>query len=425
MTFLEELTWRGMVHNLTPGLEELMQKEQITGYWGIDPTAPSLTVGNLAAGMMLIHLQRAGHKPIALVGGATGMIGDPSGKSEERQLKSVEELQYNISRQKKQLEKLLNFSDTPNGALLLNNYNWFKDMPVLNFLRDVGKHLTVNYMMDKDSVKTRMETGISFTEFSYQLIQGYDFVYLYKHHNCKLQVGGSDQWGNITAGIELTRRMEQGEVFAVTCPLLTKADGTKFGKSEKGNIWLDPELTSPYQFYQFWLNASDEDARKFIRIFTFLTEEDILQLEQDQMNNPHLRPIQKRLAELVTTMIHGADEYQKAIQASAILFGEGTKEMLQALTEKQLLEIFDGVPQSVIARGEVETGTDLTTFLSVQTGVFASKGDARRNITANAVSINKQKIALPDYTVTTADLLNNTYILVQKGKKNYHLVVVK
>ncbi len=425
MTFLEELTWRGMVHNITPGLDEAMKNGPIVGYVGIDPTAPALTVGNLAALMMLIFLQRCGHKPIALMGGATGMVGDPSGKSEERQLKTVEELQKNIDGQKKQLVKLLDFSDAPNGAILLNNYDWFKDMPVLTFLRDIGKHLTVNYMQDKDSVKTRMETGISFTEFSYQLIQGYDYVHLYQNYNCKLQMGGSDQWGNITAGTELTRRMCQGEVFAVTCPLITKADGTKFGKSEQGNIWLDPELTSPYQFYQFWLNTSDEDAKKYIRIFTFLTEPEVLALEQEHAEAPHLRPLQKRLAKEITTMIHEEEAYQKAVEASQLLFGEGTKEMLQSLTEKHLLEIFAGVPQSSISKASLEAGIDFIEFLATETGVFPSKADARRNVTSNAVSINKQKITQLDYRVTQADLLSNSYILVQKGKRNYHLVVVK
>ncbi|QQS31475.1 MAG: tyrosine--tRNA ligase [Sphingobacteriales bacterium] len=424
MTFLEELTWRGMVHNLTPGLDELMQKEQITAYWGIDPTAPSLTVGNLAAMMMLVFLQRCGHKPIALVGGATGMVGDPSGKSEERQLKSIEELQKNIDRQKKQLSRLLDFSDSKNGAILLNNYDWFKDMPVLSFLRDIGKHLTVNYMQDKDSVKTRMETGISFTEFSYQLIQGYDYAHLYKHYNCKLQMGGSDQWGNITAGIELTRRMFRGEVFAVTCPLLTKSDGTKFGKSEQGNIWLDAELTSPYQFYQFWLNASDEDAKKFIRIFTFLGEQEVTDLEKEHEAAPHLRILQKRLAAEVTTMIHGSEELNKALEASKLLFGDGTKELLQSLTEKHLLEIFSGVPQSQISANALLTGIDLIEFLSTSTGIYPSKSEARKSVAANAVSINKQKITQTDYLVTTSDLLNKSYILIQKGKRNYHLVEV-
>ncbi|HRI29397.1 MAG TPA: tyrosine--tRNA ligase [Chitinophagales bacterium] len=426
MTFLEELTWRGMIHNLTPGLDQLMEKETVAAYWGIDPTAPSLTVGNLAAGMMLIHLQRHGHKPILLMGGATGMIGDPSGKSEERQLMSVETIQANIGRQKKQLERLFDFSDKPNGAILVNNHDWFKDMPVLAFLRDIGKHLTVNYMQDKDSVKSRMETGISFTEFSYQLIQGYDYVHLYKTYGCKLQLGGSDQWGNITAGIELTRRMCQGEVFAVTCPLLTKSDGTKFGKSEKGNVWLDAELTSPYQFYQFWLNAADDDARKFMRIFTFRTEAEILQLEKEQAEAPHLRTLQKELAKEVTTLVHGEQEYLRAVQASQLLFGEGTQEMLQSLPEKQLLEIFAGVPTTTIPHALLHPdGVDLIEFLATHAGVFTSKGEARRSVSANAVSLNKQKIAQPDYRVSTNDLINNRYILVQKGKRNYHMVIAE
>lgn len=428
MNFIDELRWRGMVHNITPGLEKLLDKEMVTAYIGVDPTAPSLTVGNLAALMIIMHFQRAGHKPILLAGGATGRVGDPSGKKAERTLLSLDTLEKNIAKVKQQFSNLLNFDESaPNHAIIVNNYDWYKDMPVLDFLRDIGKHLTVNYMLSKDSVKTRLETGISFTEFSYQLIQGYDFKYLYETYNCKLQVGGSDQWGNITAGTELIRRMIQGEAYAVTCPLITKADGTKFGKSTDGNIWLDPDMTSPYKFYQFWLNASDDDVKKFIRIFTFLTKEEVESLEAEHEQNAGARILQKRLAQEITSMIHGEVAYQKAVEASTILFGKGkkTKEILAALSERELLELLEGVPQFMVnaelLQGDGSVG--IINFLAEHTNIYASKGEARRALKNNSVAINKEKVN-DQYQISTGDLLNNKYILVQKGKKNYNLVIL-
>lgn len=427
MNFIEELRWRGMLHNHTPGVAELLDREKpVAAYLGCDPTAPSLTIGNLASLMMLIHYQKAGHKPVALVGGATGMVGDPSGKSEERKLKSIEELEYNVAQQKKILQKLLDFDHPVNGAELVNNYDWFKDMPVLSFLRDIGKHLTVNYMMAKDSVKNRIGTGISFTEFSYQLIQGYDFKWLNDHKNCKIQFGGSDQWGNMTAGTELIRRMsggEEKEAHAVTCPLITKADGTKFGKSESGAIWLSAEHTSPYKFYQFWLNSSDEDVKRYIRIFTLLDRETIEGLEAEHNEAPHRRVLQKRLAQEVTTMLHGAEEYEKAIQASQILFGKGTKDTLRNLSEGDLLDIFSGVPQTHVSRAELEAGMNVVDFLA-KTTLFGSKGEIRRGIKGNGISINKEKVKSMDQVIGLEDLIAEKYILVQKGKKSYELVIV-
>ncbi|MEZ4886977.1 MAG: tyrosine--tRNA ligase [Chitinophagales bacterium] len=429
MNFIEELRWRGMLHNSTPGVEKLLENEKpVAAYLGCDPTAPSLTIGNLASLMMLIHFQKAGHKPIALVGGATGMIGDPSGKSAERELKSVEVLHYNVAQQKKILQKLLDFDHPVNGAELVNNHDWFKDMPVLDFLRDIGKNLTVNYMMAKDSVKNRLESGISFTEFSYQLIQGYDFVYLNKHKNCKIQFGGSDQWGNMTAGTELIRKMsaegEETEAYAVTCPLITKADGTKFGKTESGAVWLSPELTSPYKFYQFWLNSSDEDVKRYIRIFTLLDKETIEALEAEHNEAPHQRILQKRLAQEITTMLHGEDAYDTAIQASEILFGKGTKQTLRNLSEDDFLDIFRGVPQIEISQSAIKEGINVVDFLAEATQLFSSKGEIRRGIKGNGISINKEKVSDADSIITTDDLIAGKYILMQKGKKSYAIGVV-
>ncbi|MGB0929281.1 MAG: tyrosine--tRNA ligase [Chitinophagales bacterium] len=429
MNFIDELRWRGMLHNSTPGVEKLLENEKpVAAYLGCDPTAPSLTIGNLASLMMLIHFQKAGHKPIALVGGATGMIGDPSGKSAERELKSVEVLHYNVTQQKKILQKLLDFDHPVNGAELVNNHDWFKGMPVLDFLRDIGKNLTVNYMMAKDSVKNRLETGLSFTEFSYQLIQGYDFVYLNKNKNCKIQFGGSDQWGNMTAGTELIRKMsaegEETEAHAVTCPLITKADGTKFGKTESGAVWLSPEMTSPYKFYQFWLNSSDEDVKRYIRIFTLLDRETIETLEVEHNEAPHRRILQKRLAQEVTTMLHGTEAYDIAIQASQILFGKGTKQTLRNLSEDDFLDIFAGVPQIEVSQGAIEEGINVVDFLSEATQLFSSKGEIRRGIKGNGISINKEKVSDMNATTTIDDLIAGKYILMQKGKKSYAIGVV-
>lgn len=424
MSFVDELRWRGMIHDVMPGTAEQLEKELTTAYVGIDPTADSLHIGHLVSIMMLKHLQLAGHKPLALVGGATGMIGDPSGKSEERNLLSEELLRHNQECIKVQLLKFLDFDiSKPNHAEIVNNYDWMKEFTFLGFLREVGKHITVNYMMSKDSVKKRLETGISFTEFTYQLVQGYDFLELYNTKNCKLQMGGSDQWGNITTGTELIRRKTGGEAFALTCPLITKADGGKFGKTEKGNIWLDPEKTSPYAFYQFWLNCSDEDSKKYIRIFTLFSQEEIAALEQEHEQAPHLRAMQKALARDLTLRVHGEAEYEQAVQASEILFGKGTTETLRQLDEKTLLGVFEGVPQSEISRAELEAGIGMVDFLSEKTGIFPSKGEARRMLKDGGVQVNKEK-ALEDTTITSAYLLNNKYILAQKGKKNYFLVKV-
>lgn len=426
--FVEELRWRGMIHDVMPGTEEQLMKEMTAGYVGIDPTADSLHIGHLVGVMMLKHLQLAGHRPIALVGGATGMIGDPSGKAQERNLLDDETLIKNQVGIKKQLSKFLDFeSDIENRALLVNNYDWMKDFSFLGFIRDVGKHLTVNYMMAKDSVKKRIagddNTGMSFTEFSYQLVQGYDFLYLYEHENCKLQMGGADQWGNITTGTELIRRKlgHQNEAFALTCPLITKVDGSKFGKTESGNVWLDPEKTSPYEFYQFWLNVSDEDAEKYIKIFTLFSKEEIGEMVARHKEAPHLRHLQKSLAEDLTRRVHSDKELEASIEASQILFGQGTTEMLRKLDGKTLLSVFNGVPQSEISKSELDLGMSLFDLLCSKTGIFASNGEARRMIKENAVLINKQKIT-EQYQPSTNDLLNNKFILVQKGKKNYFLV---
>jgi len=426
--FVEELRWRGMIHDVMPGTEEHLNKEMTSGYVGIDPTADSLHIGHLVGVMMLKHLQLAGHRPIALVGGATGMIGDPSGKSLERNLLDEATLRKNEAGIKNQLAKFLDFtSDSENRALLVNNYDWMKNFSFLEFIRDIGKHITVNYMMSKDSVKKRIgadsKTGMSFTEFSYQLVQGYDFLHLYQHEHCHLQMGGADQWGNITTGTELIRRKlgHENEAFALTCPLITKADGGKFGKTESGNVWLDPEKTSPYEFYQFWLNVSDQDAEKYIKIFTLMSREEIESLIAEHQQTPHLRLLQKALAKDITVRVHSEADYLAAVEASQILFGKGTTETLRKLDERMLLSVFNGVPQPEVTRTEFESGFGLLDFLAAKTGIFKSNGEARRMLKDHAVAINKSKVN-EDYTLSNNDLLNNKYILIQKGKKNYFLV---
>ncbi|HEY8398505.1 MAG TPA: tyrosine--tRNA ligase [Flavihumibacter sp.] len=424
MNLIEELRWRGMLQDIMPGTEEQLNKEMTAGYIGFDPTADSLHIGSLVPILLLVHLQRAGHKPFALIGGATGMVGDPSFKSEERKMLDEETLRKNLAGIRAQLEKFLDFDPSkPNSAEIVNNYDWFKDFSFLDFIRDVGKHITVNYMMSKDSVRKRIEgeSGISFTEFSYQLIQGYDFYWLHKNKNIKLQMGGSDQWGNITTGTELIRRMGGGEAFAFTCPLLTKSDGGKFGKTEKGNVWLDPNKTSPYQFYQFWLNASDEDAAKWIRIFTFLNREEIEALLKEHEAAPHQRALQKKLAEEITILVHGRPEYEFALKTSEILFGNVTTEVIGSLSEDQLLRVMDGVPSSEFSLDRIKEGTDIVSFLA-ETGIFPSKGEARKMVQSGGVSLNKEKIPGIDYTLSTDKLLHNRYYLIQKGKKNYYLV---
>ncbi len=422
---IAELQWRGMVQDIMPGTEEQLNKEMTTGYIGFDPTADSLHIGNLVPIILLIHLQKCGHKPIALVGGATGMVGDPSGKSEERNLLSEETLNHNIACVKKQLEKFLDFkTGEANAAEMANNYDWFKDFTFLNFIRDVGKHITVNYMMSKDSVKKRLEgdNGMSFTEFTYQLVQGYDFYYLHKNKNCKLQMGGSDQWGNIVTGTELIRRKSGGEGFAFTCPLITKADGGKFGKSEKGNVWLDADKTSPYQFYQFWLNAADADAEKYIKIFTFLSKEEIDTLLTAHKGNEHQRLLQKKLAEEVTCLVHSRDDYEFAIKASEILFNNDTAEILQQLNEEQLLQVLEGVPTVNILKTILDEGIDVVSFLA-NANIFSSKGEARKMVQGGGVSINKIKVGTTEEVIKHDKLLNNKFLLVQKGRRNYYLVV--
>ena len=423
MNVIDELEQRGMIQDIMPGTKELLEKEKIAAYVGVDPTADSMHVGNLATIMLLIFLQKYGHTPVALVGGATGMIGDPSGKSAERNLLDEETLRLNQAGVAKQMQKLLDFDAPNNPARMENNYEWFKDMGALDFLRNVGKHLTINYMMAKDSVKSRVETGLSFTEFSYQLIQGYDFYHLYKHGGVKLQMGGSDQWGNITAGTELIRRMSGGEAFAFTCPLITKADGTKFGKSEGGNIWLDPDKTSPYKFYQFWLNASDADAEVFIKRFTLLPLDEIEKLITEHSAAPHLRLLQSKLAETVTVMVHDTKGFEQALKASQALF-KGSKEDLMALSKSELLEVLEGVPTHTLKRDSHEGELDMISFLSDQTKILSSRGEARRSLKENSISINKEKVTEESF-ITDADLLNNEFILVQKGKKNKFLVIVE
>ncbi|MEN6570110.1 MAG: tyrosine--tRNA ligase [Rikenellaceae bacterium] len=423
--FVQELTWRGMIHDIMPGTEEMLNKESASGYVGIDPTADSLHIGHLVSIMMLRHFQACGHKPIVLVGGATGMIGDPSMKSAERKLLDEETLRYNQEAIKKQLSRFLNFkSDSPNAAIMVNNYDWMKDYSFLHFIRDIGKHITVNYMMSKDSVKKRISgeerEGMSFTEFAYQLVQGYDYLFLYQHYGCKLQMGGSDQWGNITTGTELIRRKEGGDAFALTCPLITKADGGKFGKTEKGNIWLDARYTSPYTFYQFWLNVSDEDAQKFIKIFTMLTKEEIEETIENHLKAPHLRELQKLLAKEVTVMVHGYEEYEKALDASQILFGNSTYEKLKNIDEQTFLSVFEGVPQFEISRTRLPL--NIVELLSIHCNIFSSKGECRKMIQAGGLSINKERCESTDLQITENELLNNKYILVQKGKKNYFII---
>ena len=423
--FVEELKWRGMVHNMMPGTQEQLSKEITSAYVGIDPTADSLHIGHLVSIMMLKHLQANGHKPIALVGGATGMIGDPSMKSSERNLLDEETLRHNQNAIRNQLARFLDFdSDAPNAAILVNNYDWMKEYTFLHFIRDIGKHITVNYMMSKDSVKKRIsgedKEGMSFTEFTYQLVQGYDFLYLYRHYGCKLQMGGSDQWGNITTGTELIRRTESREAFALTCPLITKADGGKFGKTEQGNIWLDSKYTSPYAFYQFWLNVSDHDAQKYIKIFTMLPKEKIDSEIEKHNQAPHMRELQKLLAKEVTTMVHGNEEYQKALKASSILFGQSTSETLRELDERTFLNVFEGVPQFEITKEELKE--NIIELLAVKSSVFPSKGECRKMILAGGVSVNKNKIDSVELSLEEKDLLNNKYILVQKGKKNYFIL---
>jgi tyrosyl-tRNA synthetase len=424
MNLIEELQWRGMIQDIMPGTAELLQKEMVSGYIGFDPTSDSLHIGSLVPILLLVHLQKAGHKPFALVGGATGMVGDPSGKSEERNLLSEEVLLHNQKAVHSQLARFLDFTPgKPNTAEMVNNYDWFKELSFLHFIRDVGKHITVNYMMAKDSVKKRLEgdTGMSFTEFTYQLVQGYDFYWLHQNKNCKLQMGGSDQWGNIVTGTELIRRKAGGEAFAFTCPLITKADGGKFGKTEKGNIWLDPKKTSPYQFYQFWLNASDEDAKKWIKIFTLLPKNEIETLLAEHETAPHERALQKKLAEELTCFVHSRNDYDFAVKASEILFGNATTEALQQLTEEQLLQVMEGVPAVEIDKEKLREGYELVSFLT-DTSIFPSKGEAKKMWQAGGIGLNKEKITLEKITITINDLLQDKYLLVQKGKKNYYLV---
>ena len=430
MNFIEELKWRGMIADMMPGTEEQLQKELTSAYVGIDPTADSLHIGHLVGVMMLRHFQRAGHRPIALIGGATGMIGDPSMKSAERNLLDEATLRHNQECIKQQLAKFLDFdSDAPNAAKLVNNYDWMKDYSFLNFIRDIGKHITVNYMMAKDSVKKRLSrdssVGMSFTEFSYQLLQGYDFLYLYEHEGCRLQMGGSDQWGNITTGTELIRRKTGGEAFALTCPLITKADGGKFGKTESGNVWLDRRYTSPYKFYQFWLNVSDADAAKYIKIFTALDQEEINALIAEQEAAPHLRPLQKRLAKEVTVMVHSEADYEAAVEASNILFGNATHEALLKLDEDTLLAVFEGVPHFEVSREELAAGVKAADLCTEKAAIFASKGEMRKLVQSGGVSVNKEKLAAADAVIDSSALLDGKYLLVQRGKKNYYLLIAK
>ena len=423
MNFVEEMKWRGMIHDIMPGTEEQLQKEMTSAYIGFDPTADSLHIGSLVQIMTLVHLQRSGHKPFALVGGATGMVGDPSGKSKERNLLSADILEHNLKCVQKQLARFLDFDCGENSAEIVNNFDWFKGFGFLDFIRDVGKHISINYMMAKDSVKSRLETGMSFTEFTNQLVQGYDFYHLYTKHNCKIQLGGSDQWGNTVTGTELIRRKARGEAFAITTPLIKKADGTKFGKTESGNVWLDSERTSPYKFYQYWLNASDEDAKTYIKIFTLMPKVEIDALIVEHEEAPHLRVLQKTLGKDVTIRVHGEAAYHRAIEASEILFGKDTAEQLKNIEERDLLDIFEGVPQFDISKSDLVSGIQIIDLLAQKSQVFQSKGEARRMLQSNAVSINKLKVGA-DKVIGVDDLLNGKYILVQKGKKNYFLLKV-
>jgi tyrosyl-tRNA synthetase len=426
--FVGELKWRGMLHDVMPGTEEHLMTNMQSAYVGIDPTADSLHIGHLVGVMMLRHFQLAGHKPYALLGGATGMIGDPSGKSEERNLLDEATLRLNQAAIRAQLSRFLDFdSDDDNAAILVNNYDWMKTFSFLDFIRDIGKHITVNYMMAKDSVKKRLSAeakeGMSFTEFTYQLVQGYDFLHLYQNNNCTLQMGGSDQWGNITTGAELIRRIGGGKGYALTCPLITKADGTKFGKTEGGNVWLDPHRTSPYKFYQYWLNTSDSDAEKYIKIFTFLTKDKIEELISDHQEAPHLRVLQKRLADEITVMVHSLEDLDNAKKASNILFGKSTSEDLKTLDENTFLDVFDGVPQAKISRSDLVTGLDMIGALAAKTGFLSSNGEARRELKQNSISVNKEKVK-EDYIITEKDLINKKFVLLQRGKKNYFVLVV-
>ncbi|WP_090645014.1 tyrosine--tRNA ligase [Mucilaginibacter sp. OK283] len=427
MNFVEELTWRGMLHTIMPGTEEMLNKGMASGYIGFDPTADSLHVGHLTQIMTLIHFQRAGHKPFALVGGATGMVGDPSGKSQERNLLSEDVLQHNLEAVKAQLTRFLDFDSGMNSAKMVNNYDWFKSFTFLDFIRDVGKHITVNYMMAKDSVKKRLEgdTGMSFTEFTYQLVQGYDFYYLWKHHNCTIQMGGSDQWGNIVTGTELIRRKDAGEAFALTTQLIKKADGTKFGKTESGAVWLDAERTSPYQFYQFWLNTTDVDAKAYVRIFTLYDREVIETWEADHDAAPHTRVLQKALAKDITIRVHGEAEYEKAIKSSEFLFGNVGIEFLSELNDAEVLALFAGVPNFAISLTELHEGISITDLLAVKTTIFPSKGEAKKTIVGGGASINKVKIATADDVYNADALINGKFIVAQKGKKNYFLIVAE
>ncbi|QPH41104.1 tyrosine--tRNA ligase [Pedobacter endophyticus] len=425
--FVEELRWRGMLHDIMPNTEEKLNEGMTAGYIGFDPTADSLHVGHLTQIMTLIHFQNAGHKPFALVGGATGMVGDPSGKSDERNLQTEEMVQHNLAGMKRQLAKFLTFEDAGNGAVMVNNADWFKNMNFLDFIRDVGKHITVNYMMAKDSVKKRLEgdTGMSFTEFCYQLVQGYDFYYLWKNNNCLVQMGGSDQWGNIVTGTELIRRKDAGTAYAITTQLIKKADGTKFGKTESGAVWLDPEKTSPYKFYQFWLNASDDDVKKWIRIFTLKTKDQIEALEAEHDAAPHLRILQKALAEDITIKTHSAEALETAIKTSEFLFGNGSLEFLKSLSASQVLEMFEGIPQFTISRGELEAGIDAATLLAEKSTVAPSKGEAKKLIQGGGVSVNKEKIKEVGQLFNIEQLINDKFIVLQKGKKNYFLLIVE
>ncbi|MFK8296361.1 tyrosine--tRNA ligase [Capnocytophaga canimorsus] len=428
--FIQELQWRGMIQDMMPETEEHLLEGVRSAYVGIDPTADSLHIGHLVGVMMLKHFQNCGHRPYALVGGATGMVGDPSGKSAERNLLTNEVLEHNIAGIKKQLAKFLDFESTAeNKAVLVNNYDWMKDFSFLNFIRDIGKHITVNYMMAKDSVKKRFDPtenteGMSFTEFSYQLLQGYDFLHLYRENGLTLQMGGSDQWGNITTGTELIRRIAGGKAYAMTCPLITKADGTKFGKSEGGNIWLDPEKTSPYKFYQYWLNTSDADAEKYIKIFTMLTQEEVAELTKQHQEAPHLRILQKKLAEEITVMVHSREDYDNAVKASEILFGNSTSEDLKVLDSKMFLDVFEGVPQAEISLSDIENGLDMIAALSAKTDFIKTNSEARRALKENSISVNKEKVG-EDYLITSKNLINNKFVLLQRGKKNYFVIVVK
>ena len=421
MNFLEELSWRNMLHDVTPGAKEYLEKKNAVGYIGFDPTSDSLHIGSLVQIMILIHFQKAGHKPIALLGGATGMVGDPSGKSKERNLLSKEKIDYNVKAIKKQLKKFLSFDCGKNSAEIINNYNWFKNFNLLSFIRDIGKHITISYMLTKDSVQSRMENGLSFTEFTYQLIQGYDFYHLYKHHNCAIQLGGSDQWGNIVTGTELIRRLEGSSAFAATTPLITKSDGGKFGKTEDGNIWLDPKKTSPYKFYQFWLNTSDEDARKYIKIFTLLSKKEINELEAQHNNAPHLRILQTTLAKDITTRVHSKEDTKIAINASRVLFGKSTKEDIKKLDKATILSVFEGVPTYSISKKSIAKNVNILVLLTELTNIFQSKSEARRMLKDNAISINKLKVSEGAF-ISLDDTISNSFIIVQKGKKSYHLI---